>query len=300
MRSPVPVSQSPCAVSTRCTLAARALRASARLLFGLVLLMPHYARADLMLYPTRIVFEKNQRAAQVEIINNGTEPATYRISLVNRRMNETGDFSTIDAPAPGELLADSLVRYSPRQVTLAPGVAQVVRIILRKPADLAPGEYRSHLQFDRQPDPKGGNSIETRGPRATSEIGITITTLIGASIPVIVRHGDTAATASLSHLELRKPAAGQSAALALQIDRSGNRSVFGDLAVGFTPQGGSEQIVAKAGGIAVYSSNPLRRTALPLQPPSGGALAHGTLHVTYRERPEAGGNLLAEATLALP
>lgn len=298
MRSPVPVSLSLSGRSTRFNLAT--LRASARLLFGLVLLMPHYARADLMLYPTRIVFEKNQRAAQVEIINNGTEPATYRISLVNRRMNETGDFSTIDTPAPDELLADSLVRYSPRQVTLAPGVAQVVRIILRKPAALAPGEYRSHLQFDRQPDPKGSNSIEARSPQATPEIGITITTLIGASIPIIVRHGDTANTVGLSHLELRKPATGQPAALALQIDRSGNRSVFGDLAVGFTPQGGPEQIVAKAGGIAVYSSNPLRRTALPLHSPPGVALAHGTLHVTYRERPEAGGNLLAEATLALP
>jgi hypothetical protein len=253
-----------------------------------------------MLYPTRVVFEKNQRAAQVEIINNGAEAATYRISLVNRRMNETGDFSTIDTPAPDELLADGLVRYSPRQVTLAPGVAQVVRIILRKPADLSPGEYRSHLQFDRQPDPKGGNSIEARSPQAAPEIGIMITTLIGASIPVIVRHGDTAATASLSHLELRRPGGGQPAALALQIDRSGSRSVFGDLAVDFTPQGGAGQIVAKAGGIAVYSSNPLRRTALSLHLPAGVALANGTLHLTYRERPEAGGKLLAEAALVLP
>lgn len=300
MRSPFPASLSCSATATRITQGAGAVRASARLLLGLVVLMPHYAHADLMLFPTRIVFEKNQRAAQVEIINNGTEPATYRISLVNRRMSETGDLSTIDTPAPDELLADSLVRYSPRQVTLAPGVAQVVRIVLRKPADLAPGEYRSHLQFDRQPDPKGANSIESRGPQATPEIGITITTLIGAAIPVIVRHGDTAAMASLSHLELRKAAAGQSAALALQIDRSGNRSVFGDLAVGFTPQGGAEQIVAKAGGIAVYSSNPLRRIALPLHPLAGAALAHGTLHLTYRERPDAGGKLLAEAVLAVP
>jgi hypothetical protein len=35
-------------------------------------------------------------------------------------------------------------------------------------------------------------------------------------------------------------------------------------------------------------------------PPKGQALAHGTLHVTYRQRPDAGGRMLAEASLVLP
>jgi hypothetical protein len=39
---------------------------------------------------------------------------------------------------------------------------------------------------------------------------------------------------------------------------------------------------------------------IPLTAPRGAALAHGTLHVTYRERPDAGGKVLAEATLVLP
>jgi hypothetical protein len=44
----------------------------------------------------------------------------------------------------------------------------------------------------------------------------------------------------------------------------------------------------------------LRRAQLPLQPPPGVALAHGTLRVTYRDRPEAGGALLAESALVVP
>jgi P pilus assembly chaperone PapD len=272
-----------------------------RLLLGLLILLPqHHALADLMLHPTRIVFEKNQRAAQLELINNGTEAATYRISLVNRRMSETGEFSAIDSPASGEQFADGLLRYSPRQVTLAPGVGQTVRIMLRKPADLAPGEYRSHLQFDKLPEAKGATSIETQGAQAGKEIGIVLTALIGASIPVIVRHGETAASVTLSHLELQNSAANQAQILSLQLDRSGNRSVYGDLAVSFTQQGGAEQVIAKVGGVAVYSPNALRRAKLALQPPSGLALAHGTLRVTYRERPEAGGKVLAEAAIALP
>jgi P pilus assembly chaperone PapD len=269
-------------------------------LLGLLMLLPQqYALADLMLHPTRVVFEKNQRAAQVELINNSAEAATYRISLVKRRMSETGDFSAIDSPAPGEQFADELLRYSPRQVTVAPGAGQVVRIMLRKPANLAAGEYRSHLQFDKLPDAKGATSIESMGT-GDKEIGVHLTALIGASIPVIVRHGETEASVSLSHLELEQPAAGQAPVLALQLQRSGNRSVYGDLTVGFTPQGGDAQVIAKAGGVAVYSPNPLRRAKIALQPPLGVALARGTLRVTYRERPEAGGKLLAEAAMVLP
>ena len=53
---------------------------------------PPLALAGLTLHPTRVVFEKNQRTTQVDLINNGSEPATYRISLVNRRMGEDGQF----------------------------------------------------------------------------------------------------------------------------------------------------------------------------------------------------------------
>jgi hypothetical protein len=57
--------------------------------------------------------------------------------------------------------------------------------------------------------------------------------------------------------------------------------------------------LAEVGGIAVYTPNRCARP-LPLQVPAGLALAHGTLEVSYRERPEAGGKLLAQANLDLP
>lgn len=268
-----------------------------RALLLCTLLAAQHARADLMLYPTRLVFEKNQRAAQIELINNGAEPATYRLSLVNRRMGEHGDFLAIDAPGPGELFADPMLRFSPRQVTLQPGTAQTVRIMLRKPAGLGDGEYRSHLQFDKLPDAQGANSVEAQGATG-KDIGIVLTALVGASVPVIVRHGATTAGVTLSHLAL----AGTPAAplLAIQFERSGNSSVYGDLNVTFTPRGGSEQTLAKMGGIAVYAPNLQRQAKLALQPPPGVVLANGIVQVSYRERADAGGNLLAQASLVLP
>lgn len=267
----------------------------------LMLLAAAPASADLMLFPTRIVFDKNQRAAQLELINNGQETATYRISLVKRRMSETGEISAADSPLPGEQFADALLRYSPRQVVLAPGASQTIRILLRKPVNLAPGEYRSHLQLDLIPEVSAANSLDTQAPKlGLGKMGVQLKVLIGVSIPVIVRHGDTAATVTLAGLELLKPVAGQPRILAMVLQRSGNRSIYGDLGATFTPQRGAAQEVGIAGGVAVYTPNPLRRVKLALKPPAGLVLARGTLRVTFRERPEAGGKLLAEAAIELP
>lgn len=271
----------------------------ARLVLASVLLAPLLpARAELMLHPTRIVFDKNTRATQIELINNGNKPASYRISLVNRRMTETGQFKAAESARDGERFADEMLRFSPRQVTLQPGTAQTVRVMLRKPAELADGEYRSHLQFDKLPDVEGTASIESQGAGAT-QIGVVLNALVGASVPVIVRHGALDTRVKLAGLTLGTDDA-KHAQLALQFEREGNGSVYGDVSVTFTPKNGKPHSLARLGGIAVYTPNRIRTTTVPLQVPDGLALAGGTLDVLYRDRPEAGGKLLAEASLTLP
>lgn len=257
------------------------------------------AWADLMLFPTRVVFEKGERSAQVELINQGKTPETYRISLVNRRMSETGEFMSIDAPGPGEQFADVLLRYSPRQVTIPPGGSQTVRIMLRKPAELAFGEYRSHLQFDRVADPST-NSLEALGRNDGTQVGVVLSALVGASIPVIVRHGDTQAQVQLSDVALLPARADAPPTVSFTIGREGSRSVYGDLVTTYTPPGGQPIDVAKAGGVAVYVPNAQRKARMSLQLPEGVALASGTLQVRFKERAEMGGKTLAEASLALP
>jgi hypothetical protein len=253
------------------------------------------AQAELMLNPTRVVLARNQRAAQVELINDSASPASYRISIVNRRMGETGEFISIDTPAPGELFAGPMLSFSPRQVTLAPGTAQVVRLMVRRPEGLADGEYRSHLHFEKLADPRQTRS-SVEGAADGQQIGVVLTTLIGASIPVIVRQGECGASATLEGLELTM---GKAPQLAFRIARSGCASVYGDLALRFTPHGGAEQLLAQAKGVAVYPPNAVRRGALPLALPAGG-LGRGQLRLTLHERLDAGGKLLATAALTLP
>lgn len=259
-----------------------------------------HATAQLMVHPTRIVLDDKQRAAQLEVINSSTEPATYRLSLVNRRMSEDGKFLPVDEAQPGEQFADAMLRYSPRRITLAPGTSQVVRILLRKPADLEPGEYRSHLLFAKQPDAAGaGAKSDGTGAKSGGAggdgIDIALNALIGVSIPIIVREGETQAELSIAKLALERETGTPVAAM--ELHRSGNQSVYGDLVASFAPKKGAPRIVGRAGGVAVYTPNPLRRVRLQLEPPPGFALADGTLTVSFREQ---GGAVLAESSMRIP
>lgn len=278
---------------------ARLSRAAALLL--LFLWGHQSAVAGLMLYPTRIVLESKARSAQVELINNGDKAETYRIGIFNRRMTETGDIVAADKAQAGELFADDLLRYSPRQVTLQPGKSQTVRIMVRKPAGLATGEYRSHLQFDRVADTAGAANLENLAKPEKGEIAIVLEALVGASIPVIVRHGETRVSTTLTDLTLESaPGKDKALLLSFTINRDGTRSVYGDLVATFTPAGGRSLEVAKVSGVAVYVPNARRKSKLPLQLPAGTALQKGTLTLRYHERPEAGGKVMAEAKLVIP
>lgn len=264
-----------------------------------VLLTPEPALADIMLYPTRVVIEGAKRSAQVEIVNRGQEPETYRISIVNRRMTESGEIVPTESAQPGEHFADAMLRYTPRQITLQPGASQTVRISVRKPAGLAPGEYRSHLQFDRVADSVGAADLENAAKSAPNQLSILLKALIGASIPVIVRHGETSAGVSLENLSFERSTRGTSQ-LSFTFRRGGNRSVYGDVVATYLAAGKKPVVVGKATGVAVYAPNRQRDARLELKHPDGTQIRGGELRLHYSERADAGGALIAQAAVAVP
>lgn len=255
------------------------------------------ANPNLMLYPTRVVFTKNRRAIQVDITNTGTSKGTYRITLENKRMTELGQFEKVVEPLPGELFADKMIQYSPRQIELGPGAGQTVRIVLRKPADLPEGEYRTHMVFSRLPDPKEkGVEKEASG----REIGIRLTPLIGVSIPVIVEHGETTVNTLLKDLKYVKSKRNEPHRAELRIERSGNKSVYGDFIVKFKPKSGAERDLAHIKGVAVYSPYPSRFVKIALKGDGDESLESGKLTVRFQEARDSGGDLLSEASIEIP
>jgi len=254
---------------------------------------------DLTVTPTRLVFEGRTRSAQVSVINRGTKKATYRIGFLQMRMTEDGQLEEIEAPGEGEQFADGLLRFSPREVTLEPELAQTVRLLVRKPAGLPPGEYRSHLLLYAVP------SDEPAAPEPTElkdkEIGIRLIPIYRVSLPVIVREGELAATASLVELSLEPGSGGAAPILAFHLRRSGERSLYGDVKVTYvSADGHTERVVGEINGLAVYTPNDVRRVQMTLYPPPGVELKGGVLKVRFAEPRETKGAVMAEATVPLP
>lgn len=270
------------------------------MLAGLVLLTHSAVSADLMLYPTRVVVSGSQRSGQVQVANRGTGTQTYRISIVNRRMTEAGEINEVEEPQAGEQYADSMLMYTPRQITLKLGETQTVRVSVRKPAELADGEYRSHMQFDQVLAAEGASNLEDAAKQEPGKMSLMVQTLIGTSIPVIVRHGQTSATVSLSDLEVVPAEKEAGPFLFFRFNRQGNQSVYGDVVAIYTPAGGQSLEVSRVNGLAVYVPNITRTARIPLNLPEGTVLKGGSIKLTYSERPEDGGKLLAETSVNVP
>lgn len=257
-----------------------------------------YAASQLMVAPTRIVFDDKSRTSQVTVINSGDASGTYRIKVVNKRMTEDGQIEDVESPNPDELFADKMIRFSPRQVVLEPGKSQVVRLSLRKPAKLMDGEYRSHLLFQAIPE-NAGTDIQS----AVKQEGISVklTAIVSVSIPVIVRHGETKASVAFTSIK-HQPAVGEksSPSLLLELERKGNQSVYGDFLTEYVNSQGTSVVVGQINGVAIYTPNKKRTIKIPLTAPPGVELKNGVVNVYYRSPQNQGGSVLAQTQLKLP
>ncbi len=251
---------------------------------------------DLIVTPTRVVFEGRTRAAQLGLVNRGSETATFRISVINMKMGENGELTEIARPEEGQQFAESLFRYSPRQVTLEPGASQAIRILLRKPADLAAGEYRSHMMMRGIPNVQS-QSIENL---QTGSASVQLIPVFGIAVPVIIRHGDLAYDIKIDGTEFI-PASSEEPLdrVRFQLQRTGNRSAFGDLTVSVV-HNGEQVVLAQTLRLAVYTPNTSRTVEMNLRVPDGVNISGKTLNLTYATIADEGGETLSEATIAVP
>jgi P pilus assembly chaperone PapD len=246
---------------------------------------------DLLVAPTRLELN-GFRGTEVVLNNIGSETATYRVSVELRRMTAEGELVDVDPTQANdaEKLAEEMIAYAPRRVTLAPNQPQSIRIGVRPPPNLPDGEYRVHLLFRAIPDPKPVTAAQS----PTEALAIELTAIYGVTIPVIVRAGQLSAQAGIAGAKLTvedgKPA------VAVELTRTGNRSLYGDVQV--LKPGSSNPIVVVT-GVAIYAE--LDRRSVVLTVPDGfkGSLA-GPATIRYVERTDEGpGKLLAEAQVML-
>ena len=249
---------------------------------------PALASGDLLVAPTRIILD-GSRGTELVLNNIGSAPATYRISLEIKRMTAAGGLDEVaeENATPAERAALDMIVFSPRRVTLPPNQPQVVRVGVRVPEGLPPGEYRAHMLFRAVPDTVPAAAAEARS--ASPGVSIALTPIYGITIPVIVRMGDLGAEAVIGDAWVSESAEGP--AFNFDLSRTGNRSVYGDIEV--TRPGVAEPLLV-ARGIAVYPEVSARKVSLRV-PDEVAAKLKGPVNIRYSEDREIGGGTIDEA-----
>lgn len=255
------------------------------------------AQGNLLITPRRVVFEGSKRSLDLNLANTGQDSATYAISIVQIRMKEDGGFEIITEPDPGQRFGDRFIRFFPRSVTLAPNEAQAVKIQMVRSNELTEGEYRSHFYFRAIPKVTALGEQDA-AVQDTTTISVKLTPIFGITIPVIIRSGVSTTNASLSDLSLTIEN-DTLPVLRMVFNRTGNMSIYGDIAVDHVSPQGKKTRVGIANGIAVYTPNTMRRFQFNLNRVAGVNYKTGKLVVTYSAASDVKPAKYAEAEVPL-
>jgi hypothetical protein len=260
-------------------------------------------RAEVMVLPTRIVMENKDRYTTVIIKNTGDATGNFSVDMIDMTMQEDGMVVPLEKGGGDPYSAIPYLRIAPKSMVLKPGEAQNVRIMLRKPEGLQPGEYRSHIRVKIENDnvepSRSPGKEATQAPKAPKESQITVKTNLVLIIPVIVRNGETSLSLWMASPKIIRSAKGVPA-LKVTLLRQGNRSSMGDFNVTYNAPGGKPQIIKRFPGIPVYRSVNQRTVLIPMDDiPKGINLSTGKLDITYSAQEKEGGKKLAQAQLDL-
>ena len=251
--------------------------------------------AEVMLVPTRVVFENNDRYNTIVVKNVGDAAGDYTVDLVDMKMLDSGAVVPLNPGESAQYSAIPYLRIAPKSMTLPPGATQNIRLVLRKPEGLEPGEYRAHVRL---------RMIHDNASEAANKTGKGPTILVQANlaivIPVIARTGATTLSVGIIDAKLSHDARG-TPAVDMYLTREGTRSAMGDISVTYTPQNGVPHVIKVFRGVAVYRPTPRRFVSVPLdETPNGLNLSHGRLDIVYATQEKEGGKKLAETQITLP
>lgn len=253
--------------------------------------------------PLRVLFDGRERSTTVFLSNRSNTQNTYRISLVNRRMLQDGDIVPAEEQGPGERFADGMISFSPRRVTIAPQSAQTIRLLVRRPRGDVPEdvEFRTHMSIQSIPPTPRLEDLETN-EKLIEEQKLLVQPVVTVEtvIPVIIRFGNPQATIAVENprLKLNDPGL-PDPQLVVDLVRTGDRSVHGDLEVFHVRPDGSRESLYVSRGLAVYAPLQVRTKTIRMKGVDPARLTTGSLLVRYRETPDMHGDQTAELVVPL-
>ncbi|MDJ0920964.1 MAG: hypothetical protein QNI84_07535 [Henriciella sp.] len=264
----------------------------ASLAFAATALVPA-ATAEVLIAPTRVELDRSERSTELVVVNKGDEEAAFRVSIENRRMLLDGSMEEVTTAEADELFAKDFIRFSPRRILLEPGERQTIRVSAMLNPDLEPGEYRSHLRLMAAPL-SAGRTLESLSDTESDTLSIQLIAIRSITIPVIFRMGDLSAEVEIEHTELRPSSNEGETVLVARLNRSGNRSTYGDIKIFVDDK---REPVYFARGIALYTPNTERDVMLPLPDEIRQSLTGKDIRIDYvSSDPSAPGTIASLTT----
>ena len=254
------------------------------------------AQGNLLITPMRVVFDGNKQIEELNLMNTGTDVATYSVSFRSYNMNEQGKLVLLEKPDTTLMLAEPYLRIFPRQVTLAPGEPQIIMLQCRRPPGMLAGEYRSHLWF------RSEKNYEALGKEESSleanQLSVKVIPIFGITIPVIIRSGAVNVQVTMSDLKL-EILQDSIQTLHFTLNRTGNISTYGNIRIDYVPKQGKPYQVGASVGVSVYTNLQKRNVAVKLNNIKGGKIENGKLKVQYLSNGESKQVVYAEGELII-
>ena len=245
------------------------------------------AHADVTVSPTLVLFDGEAGTKAITVKNTGAKEQIYRVSLINFRMAPDGGMSAVTTPAENEHFATGMVRFTPHELTLAPGGSEVVRLQVVNPR---PGEYRTHVIVQQVPDV---DALQAPPFERREGVSMDLQAVFGIAVPLIIRQGNPSAAVSFGEAHLTSLPDG-TPGVVLRVERSGERSIRGALSL---RRNGKE--IALIDGISIYAPTPYRDVVLRLAAGEVARLRDGRLEASFNEPEEIHNPVAASALILL-
>jgi len=229
--------------------------------------------AEIVISPTRIVFDKGKTQEQISITNNGSDTLYFSLSFIQYAMTEQGGLELLNNSDNNDF-AHSFIRVYPRSLKLSPLETQKIRLQFVPSAHIEEKEYRSHLFFEAL-NIKNANE-QTAGK--VEALQIAITPLYNFSIPVFIRNTKEKPVCEINQFELISENGADY--VRFFIYRQGTASTYGDIYVDFFSSDGKSYTIAQTLGVAIYTNIGRRYFKLPLDVSDVKNL-NGTFRIRY-------------------
>lgn len=257
------------------------------LVFGVAFGSAAPALAELLVIPIRASFGPRDRAQAITLVNTSQKTNTYRLEWKYFRLQENGGMTEVPEDQwPQMPRIGDMVKIAPRQVIIPPQGKQVIRLSLRRPANLPDGEYRAYLSITRLADT---STIREQADRKGT--GVVLGVNLSLNVPVVVKQGAGDAAGKIGNVAFAPPSHTTGGKPALKVDLLQQHTTFspyGRINVFWQNPGGQEKLIGFVENAYIYPEIEKRTYTIPL---SVNAVEGGSLRIEYTGIKEYEGQL---------